>query len=245
MSLWTDLLAAIQFSTRLPVPVYPYDELSLSRASKFFPLIGLVIGSAGAALYELLISHVNAQIRAVFVLVFFALATGGLHEDGLADAADGLGGGWTRDRVLEIMRDSRIGSYGALAIVLSLLARFVLLSNLAPGRFWRYVISAHVLCRWSTLPLGFALRPARSAEGSGAMIARRISPGSLILATLFAAIVEFWLLGRLAWLPWSFAVLVTALSGLYYWIRIGGVTGDCLGATNQLVEISAYLCGCL
>lgn len=246
MSLWNDFLAAVQFSTRLPVPVYAHDDRSLSRAAVFFPLIGLVIGSAGAWLYFSLINHVNAQIRSVAVLVFFALVTGGLHEDGLADSADALGAAtWSRERVLEIMRDSRIGSFGAIALVLSLLARFVLLSNLAVGRVWPYVISAHVLCRWSTLPLGFLLPPAHANSGSGAKIAKRVSVTSLVVGTVFVIVVEALLLGHNAWLPSLVAVVITALSGLYYWRRIGGVTGDCFGATNQLVEISTYLCGCL
>ena len=245
MSLWNDFLSAIQFSTRIPVWVTAYNNSTLSRASKFFPVVGLAIGSAGAALYSSLVAHGNAQIRSLVVLIFFVLITGSLHEDGLADAADGFGGGWTRDRVLEIMRDSRIGSYGAVAVTLSLIVRFVLLSNLSPGRFTSYVIAAHVLCRWSTLPLGFVLPPARMQTGAGSKIARRVSLASLLFATAFAAAVQVWLFGRAAWLPSSVAVLVTALSGLYYWIRIKGITGDCFGATNQLIEISTYFCGCL
>lgn len=245
MRLWNDLLAAVQFSTRLPVPVYAHDDESLARAAKFFPIVGFAIGAAGSALYLSLPGRVNSQIRALAMLVFFTLITGGLHEDGLADSADGFGGGSTRERVLEIMRDSRIGSFGAIALVLSLVARFVLLSNLASGRVWPYLLSAHVLSRWSTLPLGFALAPARVESGSGARIAKRISLGSLIFATVFTLAVEILLLGQAAWLPFAVVLLVTALSAFYYWIRIRGVTGDCFGATNQLVEIATYLCGCV
>ena len=245
MRLWNDLLAAVQFSTRLPVPVYSHHESTLARAAKFFPVVGLAIGAAGSALYFLFPGSVNAQIRSLALLIFFVLITGGLHEDGLADAADGFGGGHTRERVLEIMRDSRIGSFGGTALVLSLLTRFVLLSNLPSGRIWPYVVSAHVLSRWSTLPLGFALPSARvEAPGSGARIAQRITLGSLTFATVFVIVVEALLLGREAWLPFSRAVALTALTGLYYRLRIGGVTGDCFGATNQLVEITTYFCGC-
>ena len=245
MSLWIDLLAAIQFSTRFPVPAYRHEELTLARAAKFFPLVGLLIGAAGWGIYSLVARAANSQVRCLFVLCFFVLVTGALHEDGLADAADGFGGGWTRARILEIMRDSRIGSFGAVAIALSLLARFVLLSNLDPARFGAYVISAQVLCRCSTLPLGRVLPPARPAEGSGSRLARRISTASLLFGVLFSIATVLILLGRASWLPLLITVLITACTGVYYSRKIGGVTGDCFGATNQLTEIAIYLCGSL
>ena len=103
----------------------------------------------------------------------WSIITGGFHEDGLADTADALGGGWTKPRMLEIMHDSRIGSFGTLAIVLSLLARWALLSALPVARFPLYLLTAHVLCRWTTLPLGAFLESART-DGLGAKLAHKI-----------------------------------------------------------------------
>ena len=245
MKLGSDLLAAFQFLTRLPIPAYSFDEFSISRAAKFFPLVGLVIAGAGAGLNWLLLPHVAAPFRAALVLLLFVVLTGAFHEDGLADAVDGFGGGWTRERVLEIMHDSRIGSYGALAIGFSLLFRFLALNVLAanPWRFGMYVCVAHVLCRWSTLPLGAWLPAARTGAGAGARVAQNISIASLLGGTLFAFVVCVFALHAGAWIPILVSVIVTGATGLFYRQRLGGVTGDCFGATNQLVEISVYLCG--
>jgi adenosylcobinamide-GDP ribazoletransferase len=187
--------------------------------------------------------HLSRPFAALLVLAFFVLVTGGFHEDGLADAADGFGGGWSREQMLTIMRDSRIGSYGAIALTLSLLARFILLSSLPSSRFAAYAISAHVLCRWSTLPLSCFLPSARVEEGQGARIAQKTSVASLILGTGISIAVVAFLMRNTCWIPILTASVITILSGFYYWRRLQGVTGDCFGATNQLTEIAIYFCG--
>src|SRR5262245_9403680 len=114
---WYDFLSATQFLTRVPVPSVPYESNSLSRAVKFFPLVGLLVGTGAALLRLLLVPHLPELIASLLVLVYLVIITGCFHEDGLADTVDGFGGGWERHRVLAIMRDSRIGSYGAVALV--------------------------------------------------------------------------------------------------------------------------------
>jgi adenosylcobinamide-GDP ribazoletransferase len=171
------------------------------------------------------------------------MITGGLHDDGLADTADGFGGGRTRDQILAVLKDSRIGSYGATALTLSLLARYLLLASLPLKHFAAYVISSHVLCRWSSLPLSYFLPPAREQDGQGARIARLTSLASLIFGSAFSfAVVAFALRGA-AVAPALISILIVALSGRLYAKTIGGVTGDCFGATNQLTEIAIYFCG--
>jgi adenosylcobinamide-GDP ribazoletransferase len=238
-----ELLVAFQFLTRLPISRIPYQPDSLSRSVKFFPVVGLVIGSGASLLQHFLTPHLDRAFVALLVLTFLVLITGGLHEDALADMADAFGGGWNREQALTILRDSRIGSFGALALVLSVLARFLLLSILPGHRFMTLVVSAHVLCRWTTLPMSYFLRPARESEGQGARIAQKISPTSLFIGTLLSFAIVFYLMRREFWIPIVVALVVTALSGLYYFRRIGGVTGDCFGATNQLTEIAVYFCG--
>jgi adenosylcobinamide-GDP ribazoletransferase len=171
------------------------------------------------------------------------LLTGALHEDALADAADGFGGGQSKEQVLAIMRDSRIGSYGAIAIAFSLLGRFVLLTELPPAKFVAYFAAGQVLSRWTPLPLSFFLLPARADSGQGSRVARKVSWFSLLFGTLVAlGIAALFLKGALLWAG-STAVLIAAVTGLYYQKRLGGVTGDCLGATIQLAEIGVYLTG--
>jgi adenosylcobinamide-GDP ribazoletransferase len=236
-------IVALQFMTRLPMPSIGFDPDGLSHAAKYLPLVGLVIGLAASLLSHLLTPHLSRAPAALLVLTFLVMVTGALHEDGLADSADGFGGGWERGQVLAIMRDSRIGSYGAIAIVLSLLARFLLLSTLSPDRFTAVVVSAQVLCRWTTLPLGRWMRPAREDDGQGVRIAQRVPPGSLFIGTVFTAAAVVWAFRTEAWVPAIVSIGVTLVSGLYFQHRIGGVTGDCFGATNQLTEIAVYFCG--
>jgi adenosylcobinamide-GDP ribazoletransferase len=245
---WIDLLTAVQFLTRLPVPSGPYEPDSLARAVKFFPIVGLLIGSGSLLLWKLLVAHLSSMIVALLIVVYLVAITGCLHEDGLADAADGFGGGRERERVLAIMRDSRIGVYGASALVFSLLARVLLIASLRPSEVTSYLLVAPVLSRWTTLPLSFFLPPAREsgdrgADGQGARIARLTSPGSLAAGSLFAFAIAFALLRFRAFIPALVSIGVTLLTGLYYKQRIGGITGDCFGAANQLTEIALYLCG--
>lgn len=238
-----ELLVAFQFLTRLPVSRISHQSDSLSRSTKFFPLIGLVVGLGASVLQHLLAPHLNRALVALLILIYLVLITGGLHEDGLADTVDAFGGGWNREQILTILRDSRIGSFGAMALVLSVLARFLLLSILPVNRFTAFVVSAHVLCRWTTLPLSCFLRPARENDGQGARVAQKISPVSFLLGTMLSFAIVFYLMRSEFWIPVLVAFVIAALSGLYYFRRIGGITGDCFGATNQITEIAVYFCG--
>ena len=245
---WFDLLAAVQFLTRLRVPSGPYDQVDLARTVKFFPIVGLLIGLGSALLYLLLAPHFPLVIVALLIVIYLVAVTGCLHEDGLADAADGFGGGWERENVLAIMRDSRIGSYGAAALTLSLIARILLIASLPANRAGAYLIVAPVLGRWTTLPLSFYLPPARDRsedqiDGQGARIARLTTSGSLVIGSLCTLAIVLALLRLRAFVPVMASMAVTLLTALYYNRRIGGITGDCFGATNQLTEVVVYLCG--
>jgi adenosylcobinamide-GDP ribazoletransferase len=236
-------LVAFQFLTRLPIPGVPYESDSLARSAKFFPVVGLVIGFSAAGLQHILTPHLNRALVALLVLTFFVLITGGLHEDALADTADAFGGGLNREQVLAIMRDSRIGSFGALALILSMLARVFLLSILPLNRFAAVVVSAQVLCRWTALPLSYFMPSARESEGQGARITQKISLSSLLVGTLLSFAIVVYSMRRDFWIPMTAAIAITALSGLYFVRRISGITGDCFGTTNQLTEIAIYFCG--
>jgi adenosylcobinamide-GDP ribazoletransferase len=225
------------------MPPIAFKPDSLSRATKFFPLVGLVVGSGAVVLQKLLRFHMNPSLLALVVLIYLVLITGSLHEDGLADAADGFGGGRSREQILAIFRDSRIGSYGATALVLSLLARYLLLASLPLEHFAAYVISSQVLCRWSSLPLSYFLSPAREQDGQGARIAKLTSLASLIFGSIFGLAVVTTALRRSAAAPVLVVIFIVVMSGWFYARELGGVTGDCFGATSQLTEIAVYFCG--
>lgn len=241
--LGVEMIVAFQFLTRIPMPATQFESDSLARAIKFFPLVGLVVGSGAVLLQKILVPHLSRPIVALIVLAYLVLITGCLHEDGLADVADGFGGGWTREQILSILKDSRIGSYGATALVLSLLARCLLLASLPLEHFAASVISAQVLCRWSSLPLSYFLSPAREQEGQGARIARMTSLSSLVFGSIFTFGIVAFALRWSAIAPLVASMLAVLLSGWFYLRKIGGVTGDCFGATSQLTEIAVYFCG--
>jgi len=234
-------LLAVQFLTRLPVPGnLTTTEEELGKSAAFFPMVGIIVGG-GAALVFVLASRVLPLSASVLLAIAFtAFITNGFHEDGLADTFDGLGGGWTRERALEIMRDSRLGTYGTLALIFLILGKYIFLFSLEPGQIWRWLIVAHTASRWTVLPLCSWLPYAR-AEGQGKLVAKQIGVSALLFGSLTFLAVLFLL-------PWQAApvvVLVTTLlttaSGFYFKRRLGGITGDCLGAVNQLTELGSYL----
>lgn len=242
MAEWLRLfLIAIQFLTRLPVPdKLQTSEETLGKATKFFPLVGVMVGAGASLIFwplQLLLPHSAAALCAI---IFTAFITNGFHEDGLADTFDGFGGGWTKEQALEIMRDSRLGTYGALALAFLILGKYSFLSALAPGQVWRWLIVAHTASRWTVLPL-CAWLPYARAEGQGKLVAKQIGKAEIFIGSLTLFITVL----LLSWQSALAAVLVTGLalllSGLYYRARLSGITGDCLGATNQLTEVSLYL----
>jgi adenosylcobinamide-GDP ribazoletransferase len=235
-------LVATQFLTRLPVTPREYSARRLAASTVFFPLVGLLVGAGGVLLHWMLSPYVNRSVVVVVILIYLVTVTGGLHEDALADAADGFGGGWTREQILAIMRDSRMGSFGAVAIVLALLGRFVFLTNLPAQRFSGYLLAGQVLSRWTTLPLAYFLPSARVGDGQGA-IAQKVSVVSLLIGTVLSAgITGIFLKQRTSWLL-LVAIGAVILTGAYYRRRIGGVTGDCFGATIQITELAVYFSG--
>lgn len=242
MQWWIQLVAAFQFLTRIPMPQIPFAADTLAGALKFFPLVGLVLGSAVALIHPWVVRHTDRSIAALIVLFLLVAVTGCLHEDGLADTADGLLGGSTREKRLTILRDSRIGSYGAAALSFALGFRWLLLASLPLHAFTAYMISAAVLSRWTVLPLSMALPPAQ-ADGQGARVAGQTGFASLVAASVFALLPVFLLLRERSFLPLAATAAVTLLTGAVYRNRLGGVTGDCFGATIQLTEIVVYFCG--
>jgi adenosylcobinamide-GDP ribazoletransferase len=230
-----DLLSALALLTRLPLP----DHRGTGAASAWaWPIVGAGLWAiaalvAGAALWL----GFTPGVVAALVLALWALLTGGLHEDGLSDTADGLIGGWTRERRLEIMKDSRVGSYGVLALVLVTLLRWSALATiLAGGGIWVLVAVGAV----SRAPMALVMSALPNARDSGLSHAtgRPSAQGALIGAALALAI-AFLFAGWGAIPMLVVAGITTALLARSARARIGGQTGDVLGATQQLAEAAA------
>ncbi len=242
-SLATDLKISVLFSTRLPLGhSAPIAGADIARASWAMPLAGALVGALGAAAYWLAYAlGLPPEAAAALSLAATLVATGCLHEDGLADTADGFGGGATRERKLEIMRDSRIGSYGACALIMSLVLRAVALASLAdPALVAAALIAAHAAAR-ATMPVLMVLVPPARQDGLAADAGRPPRP-SVIAAALLAGIALGLGLG-----PIAAIIALTLLSSATVFVawlcsrQIGGQTGDVLGALEQVSEILILL----
>jgi adenosylcobinamide-GDP ribazoletransferase len=228
---------ALQFLTRLPVPQIRVDDGDLHRASAAFPLVGVVVAGVGIAVrggVGLLWGPVVGTVAAVAAMV---AVTGAFHEDGLADTADGLWGGWDPQQRIAIMRDSRIGTYGTVALLGALALRVSLLAALPLGPFAAAVLCGAVLGRASTLLL-VRLLPA-AAAGSGASVVGPLRAGGSAVALGTVVVVLVAAAGVWSPLVLGAGLVVVAACRRLFRRRLGGITGDSLGATNQLVEIAA------
>jgi adenosylcobinamide-GDP ribazoletransferase len=237
-SLIADMRIAISLSTRLPVgPSAAVAEGDIARASWALPVAGGLVGLAGAFIYWLATRlHLQPEPAAMLALAMTILITGAMHEDGLADAADGFGGGKTRQQKLEIMRDSRIGSFGACALIVSIVLRWSALAAIADPRAVAIaLVSAHAAAR-APLPLFMRLVPPARADGLSSS-AGQPPPQSVIIAItlgLVCLLFGFGARGTMTALL-SLAVIVLLLAGLAK-KQIGGQTGDVLGALEQTCE---------
>lgn len=234
---------AIRFFTRLPVPAWVgHSSEALNSSARYFPAVGLLVGGIGALVYLLAAKFWPQQIAVLLSMAATIYVTGAFHEDGLSDTVDGLGGGWEKLRILEIMKDSRVGSYGVVAMVLALLGKFALLSALEPRLVPLALIAGHALSRYCSTVLLATMDYVREDLLSKAKpLATKLSPGALVLATSFTIIA----LLALPFKPLLIGCMLAALAT--FWLAakfkrwLGGYTGDCLGATQQLSEIAFYL----
>jgi adenosylcobinamide-GDP ribazoletransferase len=239
----TDLRIGVLFSTRIPLPhASPVGGADVARASWTLPVVGALIGLLGASVYRLAFAfNLPPLIGAALAVTTTLFVTGGLHEDGLADTLDGFGGGGDRERKLEIMRDSRIGTYGACGLALSLLLRVGALASLAgPGSVALALIAAHAGAR-AMMPLFLALVPPARPDGlsAGAGKPTQTSAAAAVLLGFVFLLASF---GTAR----SVVALLLLLAGLAVMRRlclrqIGGQTGDVAGALEQVGEIVILL----
>ena len=259
MSFIRHFLLAVQFFTRIPVTGHVADWVGFSPAmlrasAAHFPGVGWLVAGTASAVYwalaaALTVTVFSPLVAAVFSTIATVLLTGGFHEDGLADVADGLGGSADRERSLNIMKDSRVGAFGAMALAMALMAKVALLSAIGAQGVHAAVAclaGGHVLSRLLPLLLVRALpHVGDTATSRSKPLADQISRRSLACASL-------WCVPPLALFTWqtgapalALATLASGLALLWMWRlfarRLQGFTGDCLGATQQVCEIAFYL----
>jgi adenosylcobinamide-GDP ribazoletransferase len=233
--------AAFVFLTRLPVGGYPYTDEEWRWAPAHFPLVGALLGALLGALDHLLLP-LGGFAAGLGALAASLLLTGAFHEDGLADTCDALGGAFEPSKILVILKDPRIGTFGACALVVSIAGRAALLARLGGAAPWALLLmsaTARVGPVWQIAVLPYVSSPESRSRG----VARAGVPqavGALgWLAPVSAALLSVGVPpGRLAWVL-AVSAVVTVVTGWLYVRRLGGITGDFLGATEQLCELAA------
>ncbi len=238
---------ALQFFTRLPIPRWVgFQPEWLQHASRYFPLVGCVVAAVAAGVYALAALVLPAPLAAVLSTAASIYVTGAFHEDGFADTCDGLGGGMTRERVLEIMKDSRVGAYGAIGIVCMLGVKCTALAMLPPTAAIAALFLAHPLSRLAATSLIWRMDYARD-QGKAKPMAQQMHNGEFAIAAITALLPGAVLVatGLLAF-TWL-AACIAAAALVAFWLarkfqaRLQGYTGDCLGAVQQLAEVAVYL----
>ncbi|MEM6985042.1 MAG: adenosylcobinamide-GDP ribazoletransferase [Pseudomonadota bacterium] len=226
------------FLTRLPAPCWVgYDPAWMPLSCAWFPLVGALVGGLSGATFWLVASYSTAAVGAVCAVIVAVLLTGALHEDALADTADGIGGGRDQAQTLAIMRDSTIGSYGAVALILAMALRIALLTALGIEHAIGALVLAHSLARASVLPLMAKLRYLRES-GVGSPFVAAFPTGTLAVCAALVLIIVGFLDGVIALIV---AATVAACSLLYFQRRLGGITGDGFGAVIIVVELAVLL----
>lgn len=240
--------AAFTFLTVVPVGGFPFSDATWRWAAAWFPLVGAFVGALGAGVFVLL-EPASTWVAAVAAVVSTIMVTGAFHEDGLADSADALGGAFDRERLFVILKDSRIGTYGALALTSSVAFRVSALAELGSGAPFALIL-VHSMARTTPVWMMASIPYVTSRDTSKSRPVIRTGRGQAVFATVLALAVAAYFVAS-GWISPGAAgggiallAVVGLLAGRYFVRRAGGITGDFLGATEQVNEV-ALLVGLL
>jgi adenosylcobinamide-GDP ribazoletransferase len=234
---------ALMFYTRIPCPQWvAHDPEYLNKATRYFPLMGWIVGGLCAAFFYGTDYLFNTPVAILISMITGIFITGAFHEDGFADVCDGFGGGWTKEKILDIMKDSRTGAYGVIGAALILLLKYTSLVSISVSDLGIVLIAAHSFSRLCAVLVVATSKYVRENDDAKAKpLAKTITTAEILPAVLFglAPLVLFFSIKIL--LVLILPLLGTVYLRWYFHKWIGGYTGDCLGATQQVTEILFYL----
>ncbi|MHC0442249.1 adenosylcobinamide-GDP ribazoletransferase [Flavobacterium sp. 3-210] len=245
----------LMFYTRIPCPKnITHHPDYLNKATRYFPFIGWIVGSISFLAFYLFSLFLSIETAVIFAIIASILTTGAFHEDGFADVCDGFGGGWTKEKILMIMKDSAIGAYGAIGLVLLFLAKFKLLSESLlifkndNNYFLLFLlfISAHSLSRLAAISIIFTHEYSRDDATSKSKPIAKNHTWKEILGSFFLGLLPLLALSYFSFEIKTILILIPIFLTRYFLARyfqkwIDGYTGDCLGATQQVCEVIFYL----
>lgn len=241
---WQLFCLALSFFSRLPIPANtPYSNERMNRAGRYFALVGVLLGALCGGFFTVASELLPASIAIVLTMVFSLLLTGAFHEDGLADMADGIGGGMTQERRLEIMKDSRLGTYGVSTLVMALLLKYAILVELSTqANLFAVFVIGYAFSRAVAASLISAMPYVSDPKGSKSKpLANTQTPGELVFLALCGVLPALMYDITLAAILIAFALVFRWVFTKWLLARLGGFTGDCLGAAQQLVELMTYV----
>lgn len=232
--------AALSFLTRVPCGRSPVSQQALGWASAWFPAVGCLLGLAASCVF-LGLDRAGPLVAAVASVTFLAFVTGAFHEDGLADSADALGGAFDRPKLFAILKDSRIGSFGATALILVSLLRIAALAKLGPMAVGGLILGQTLsrtgpVCLMAIMPDAIRAEAASSSNLVKAGVVHGVMASGFALLATAGLVIEGFLPVRGVLTAWLAALLVVVLGGWRFHVRAGGLTGDFLGATQQLSD---------
>lgn len=234
---------ALMFFTRIPVPKSTgYSINNLNKSVRYFPLVGAIVGAVGALVFVFFSWILPVYLAILLSMISTVYLTGAFHEDGFADFSDGFGGGYTKEKILTIMKDSRVGTYGSVGLIFILSTKFGALYSFEKDRIPLLIVAAHTISRFNPVMLMFNSRYVRDDESAKAKpVGSHVSVLSFIVAAVFA-------IASLLILPVHVIPLVLFITLIVFYImyryvnkKIGGYTGDVLGALQQITEVMFYL----
>ncbi|MBX5450192.1 adenosylcobinamide-GDP ribazoletransferase [Thermogemmatispora sp.] len=243
---YAELVAAVQFLTILPLPGRSLlmssrrEKAALIVGSIYYPAVGLILGAILCLLAGVLAQHVPSLVLAALLVIAGVMLTGGLHLDGVMDSCDGLFGGIGRERRLEIMHDSRVGSFGVLGAFTLLLLRFAIFASLPLWGLLAALLVAPALGRWAMVLCG-GLFPAARPDGLGAAFHQAITLRHLLLSGLSSVLIALLFAHLIGLLVWFLCNLLVLCLGLAVTRSLGGLTGDICGALGEICEVCALL----
>lgn len=236
-----DLKVSLQFLTILPSGKKDIKAEELGSSIQYFPIAGLILGILSYISYLIFSLILPRDLCDILVLLLLVLLTGGLHLDGLSDTLDGLGFGKDRESSLRIMRDSRIGTFGAIGLVFAILIKYLALNNIHSFFIGNILLLMPLYGRWSVLVLGYQSKYAREGDGIGRVFVEKIKKEVYlkgIITTFLASLIIFRLRGLFIF---AFIFFTVSFLKRYFEKRIGGITGDIFGAVIEFSETTALL----
>jgi len=235
------------FFTRIPIPVkLDYSSEIMNQSQKYYPLVGWVVGGINALVFYLLHFILPIDICLVLMMISSVLLTGAFHEDGFTDVCDSFGGGYGKEKILTIMKDSRVGAYGAVGIILLFLLKFLSMKHLAEASIYDFLIVLIVAHSSSRYFSGLMIHTHQyvtdiDLSKSKPLANKALPKKTLWIGLAFILIPFLWFQNYWTLLVLPFAYLGKWYLGWYFKKHIGGYTGDCLGTVQQITEILIYL----